>query len=171
LRLPRGATVIDVGTGSGAIALALADERPDLDITATDIDRDALAVAAINADRLGLDVSFLHGDLLEQAGGRIDAVISNPPYLADDEMAGLEPEVVDHEPRIALCAGADGLGAVRRLVAEAAARNVPAIALEIGIGQADEALALIAAAGWTQTEVIDDLAGIARVVAGTRAQR
>ena len=114
LSLPEGARVVDVGTGSGAIALALKDERPDLEVLGTDISADALDVARANAERLGLDVSFAHGDLL--AGLEADAVVSNPPYVAATDRL---PRDVLHEPRDALFGGADGLDVIRRLVQEA----------------------------------------------------
>src|SRR4051794_984686 len=97
MHLPHGARVADVGTGSGAIALALKAERPDLGVVATDASGDALAVAAANASRLGLDVAFLQGDLLAGAGP-VDAVVSNPPYVADGDRAVLMPEVARWEP-------------------------------------------------------------------------
>ena len=160
LALPAGTRVVDVGTGSGAIALALKDERPDLDVLATDISPDALAVARGNAQRLGLDVTFVEGDLL--AGLTADAVVSNPPYVAAGDV--LMPDVARFEPAVALYAGADGLEAIRRLVV------VPArfIALEHGEGQADAVEALVREAGFAQTERIEDLAGIERVVVGRR---
>ncbi len=171
LKLPDGARVADIGTGSGAIALALADERPDLDIVATDIDQAALAVAASNAGRLGLDIAFVQGDLLGAVQGDLDAVVSNPPYIPDGDHAGLDPEVRDFEPRIALTSGPDGLDAVRRLVVEASGRAIPRIALEIGQGQAEATAAILKEAGYSEVEIVDDLAGIGRVVAGTRLSR
>ena len=105
----------DVGTGSGAIALALKTERPDLDVVGTDAQRDALDVARENAARLGLDVDFHVGDLLADVGGALDAVVSNPPYVEDG--ARLAPEIVGFEPALALRAGPDGLEVIRRLAA------------------------------------------------------
>src|SRR3712207_1037425 len=133
LALPHGARVVDVGTGSGAVALALKDERPDLDVHATDISVDALNVARGNAGALGLDVTFSVADLYE---GEFDAVLSNPPYVADRD--DLPPEVVRHEPAQALFAGPDGLDVIRRLVA----RRPPFLALEVGMGQAPAVAAL-----------------------------
>lgn len=166
LGLPQDARVADIGTGSGAIALALADERPDLDVIATDIDPEALAIATANAGRLGLPLAFAQGDLLDAVTGEVDAVVSNPPYIPDADYAGLDPEVRDHEPRIALTSGPDGLDHVRRLVAQAAQRRVPQIAMEIGQGQAEATAGLLNSAGYSDVEVIEDLAGIGRVVAG-----
>ncbi|HTN22711.1 MAG TPA: peptide chain release factor N(5)-glutamine methyltransferase [Solirubrobacteraceae bacterium] len=165
LELPEGARVADVGTGSGAIALALKHERPDLDVVATDASIHALAVARGNASRLGLDVEFVHGDLL--AGLRhFDAVLSNPPYVAEGERATLAPEITRHEPPGALFAGADGLDVIRRLVPAAAAAGAALLAIEVGAGQAGRVTTLMGAAGFTRVAVRRDLAGIERVVVG-----
>src|SRR5690349_12348876 len=112
LGLPAGTRVVDVGTGSGAIALALKSERPDLSVSATDVSADALAVARANAERLGLDVTFVEGDLL--AGLEADAVVANPPYVGEDET--VMPEVARYEPRVAVFSAEDGLAVIRRLV-------------------------------------------------------
>jgi release factor glutamine methyltransferase len=165
LDLPRGARVIDVGTGSGAVALALKDERPDLDVTGTDASPDALAVARANAARLGLDVRFREADLLDGAG-EVDAVLSNPPYVEDG--APLQPEIERHEPPVALYAGADGLAVIRRLAAQAGASAARLLALEVGMGQAAEVAAVLRDAGFAETETRRDLAGIERVVIGRR---
>jgi release factor glutamine methyltransferase len=165
LELPHGARVVDVGTGSGAVALALKQERPDLDVLATDVSGDALDVARANAARLGLDVAFARGDLLDAVEGDVDAVLSNPPYVA--EGADLPPDVARHEPPGALFAGEDGLDVVRRLVPQAAGR-ARLVALEVGAGQAGEVAALLRQAGMGAVEVRPDLAGIERVVVGHR---
>jgi len=165
---PRGARVCDVGTGSGAVALALADERPDLEVVATDTDQAALAVARANAARLGLGVRFARGDLLEGVEGRLELVLANLPYVAEDELGALMPEVWRHEPRVALAGGPDGLGEIRRLADQAAAREVPLLAVEVGAGQAGEVTALLRGRGWSRVEAHRDLAGIERVVAGRR---
>lgn len=165
LTLPRGAHVADVGTGSGAVALALKHERPDLHVIATDISEDALAVARANARRLGLDVEFVQGDLLEALGpAPLDAILSNPPYVSD--RAELAPEL-DHEPPQALFAGPDGLDVLRRL-APAAAACAPLVAFELGAGQASAVGALLRKAGMTSVVAHRDLAGIERVVVGRR---
>jgi release factor glutamine methyltransferase len=163
LGLPEGARVADIGTGSGAVALALKGERPDLDVLATDVSHDALDVARANAARLGLDVAFARGDLLDAVEGALDAVLSNPPYVA--EGARLAPDILRHEPPGALFAGPDGLDVVRRLVPQAAAR-APFLALEIGEGQADAVEELMRAAGYAGVERRADLAGIDRVIVG-----
>ena len=164
--LAPGAAVIDVGTGSGAVALALADERPDLAVTASDVSSDALEVARGNASRLGLAaVSFVQADLLDGLGDSFDAVISNPPYVADGERALLAPEILRHEPAGALFAGPDGLDVIRRLVASLAGR-VRFVALEVGAGQAPAVRALFGG-GW-ETGARRDLAGHERVVTARR---
>ncbi len=165
--LPRGASVVDVGTGSGAVALALADERDDLRVTATDISEDALKVARGNAARLGLGgrVDFALADLLEGAGDGPDAVVSNPPYVAEVDRAALAPEITGHEPARALFAGDDGLDVLRRLVAQIAAPTTY-VALEVGDGQAGVVRGLFPAEWSTSTR--QDLARVQRVVVATR---
>jgi release factor glutamine methyltransferase len=167
LDLPHCARVVDVGTGSGAVALALKDERPDLEVVATDVSEDALAVARANAARLGLDVAFVRGDLLEGAG-EVDAIVANPPYVAEADRAALPPEVARHEPAVALFAGADGLDVLRRLAREAGASPARLAAVEVGAGQAEPVEALLRAAGFARVERHRDLAGIERVVVGRR---
>jgi release factor glutamine methyltransferase len=159
--------VLDVGTGSGAIALSLKSERPDAEVVACDISQDALDVAAANAARLDLDVELHLSDLLAQVpGDGFRLVVSNPPYVSEREMADLEPEVAEHEPRLATVAGPDGLEVYRRLLPEAAGRLVDggSLALECGIGQAPALVAELAAAGYGQAGIDPDLAGIERVV-------
>jgi release factor glutamine methyltransferase len=167
LELPAGARVVDVGTGSGAVALALKHERPDLDVVGAEVSADALAVARANAARLGLDVELVHGDLLESVG-EVDAVLSNPPYVAERERATLAPEIVRHEPPGALFAGADGLDVIRRLVPAAARSGARLLAIEVGAGQAAAVGELVRDAGFAQVEARRDLAGIERVVVGRR---
>jgi release factor glutamine methyltransferase len=163
--VPPGARVVDVGTGSGAVALALKDERPDLAVTGTDVSEDALVVARANGARLGLDVSFAHADLLGGVG-HFDAVVSNPPYVEDG--ADLAPEIVRHEPSLALRAGPEGLDVLRALVPAAAALRAAVLAVEVGAGQAAAVEALAREAGFARTERRADLAGIDRVVVAWR---
>ncbi len=164
LTLGPGAVVVDVGTGSGAVALALKDERPDLRVRGTDISADALAVARGNAARLGLDVEFVEADLLD--GGPADAVVANLPYVA--EGAVLAPEIARYEPAGALFAGADGLDAVRRLIAATGPLPVRMLTLEIGSEQARAVAGLMREAGFATVDVLRDLAGYERVAVGAR---
>jgi release factor glutamine methyltransferase len=166
LTLPRGARVVDLGTGSGAIALALKHERPDLEVLATDVSADALAVARANAAALKLDVTFVQGDLLDAVPGELDAVLSNPPYVAERDLPTLQPEVTA-EPDIAVFGGFDGFEVVRRLV-PAAIRRAPLVAIEVGMGMADAVGGMLREAGASSVEVQCDLAGIERVVVGRR---
>jgi release factor glutamine methyltransferase len=162
LDLPEGVRVVDVGAGSGAVALAVKSERPDLSVTGVDVSAGAVAVACENAARLGVDVSFVVGDLL--AGIPCDAVLANLPYVA----AGTElaPEITRYEPAGALFAGPDGLDVIRRLVARL--ESVAFVALEIGVDQADAVEGLLRDAGFAEVERRRDLAGHERVVVGRR---
>jgi len=162
LALPPGARVVDVGTGSGAIALAVKDERPDLVVFATDVSADALEVARANALRLALDVSFVLGDLT--AGLEVDAVVSNPPYV--ERHADLMPEIARYEPPLALFGAGDGLAVIRALIRDVRA---PFLALEHGEGQAGAIEALARAEGFERFERVRDLAGIERVLVAHRA--
>jgi len=168
-RLPRGARVLDVGTGSGAVALALADERPDLLVSATDVSEDTLALARANGERLCLHVDWLRADLLDGVPDRFDAIFSNPPYVAESERASLAPEIVRHEPPGALFAGPDGLDVIRALLDQLTPRaQVRLLMLEIGAGQAGAVVELARAAGFTAVASERDLAGIERVIVGMR---
>jgi release factor glutamine methyltransferase len=168
--LPRGASVLDVGTGSGAVALALKDERPDLEITGSDVSAAALDLARDNGLRLGLEVRWLQADLLAGVEDGFDAVLSNPPYVAESERAELAPEIVRHEPPGALFAGENGLAAIRALLAQLANRaRVRRVAIEVGAGQAQTVGKLVRAAGFAAVRAERDLAGIERVVVGERA--
>ncbi len=162
--LDRGAEVLDVGTGSGAVALALKDERPDLIVRGSDVSADALAVARGNARRLGLDVEFVEADLLDGITDVPRAVLANLPYVSLG--APLAPEISRYEPAGALFAGGDGLDLVRRLVAAVADRSVGFLGLEIGPCQSTAVARLLGDAGFTQVRVRPDLAGLNRVVVG-----
>jgi release factor glutamine methyltransferase len=164
LGLPGGSRVVDVGTGSGAVALALKHERPDLRVAGTDVSADALDVARANAARLGLEVRFAAGDLLAGLEGPFDGVLANLPYVA--EGTELAREISLYEPMSALYAGPDGLDAIRRLIAML--DGVPWVALEVGFDQADAVAGLLAGAGFAAVERLTDLAGHERVVVGRR---
>jgi release factor glutamine methyltransferase len=158
--------VLDVGTGSGAIALAIASELPAARVTATDISPAALDVAWANAVALGLAVEMRQGDLLDGMGDRrFDLIVSNPPYVSEQEIEGLEPEVAVHEPRLATVAG-DGLDAYRRLLPDAREHltNGGWLVLECGAGQAEWLAAELDRLGYGAADVARDLAGIERVV-------
>jgi release factor glutamine methyltransferase len=168
-RLPAGARVLDVGTGSGAVALALADERPDLFVSGSDVSEDTLSLARANGKRLGLRVEWLHANLLAGIPDEYDAILSNPPYVAESERAALAPEILRHEPPGALFAGPDGLDCIRALIAQAGAGGrVRTLALEHGAGQAQAVSELMVAAGFAEVRSERDLAGIERVIVGRR---
>jgi release factor glutamine methyltransferase len=168
--LPAATRVLDVGTRSGAVALALKHERPDLIVAGSDVSRDALALARENGERLGLAVQWLHGDLLActRQGDRFDAVLSNPPYVRDGDRAALAPEITRHEPALALFAGADGLDVIRRLVAQCGRSGARLLAVEVGAGQARAVVELAREAGFQRVRAERDLAGIERVVVAER---
>jgi release factor glutamine methyltransferase len=171
-RLPshRPLRVLDLGTGSGAIALALAHERPRVEVIATDASEAALAVAGDNAARLGIaNVRFLRSDWYAQLpdGARFDAIVSNPPYVATGDPHLTEGDL-PFEPASALLAGADGLSALRTIVAGAPSRLAPAgwLLVEHGYDQAAAVRALLEGAGFEALASLRDLAGIPRVAAG-----
>ena len=170
-RKPR---IVDVGTGSGAIAIALAHEWPSAAVTAIDISEPALTVARDNAVRVGFAdrIRFLQGDLLSPViGEQFEFVVSNPPYVSIADRASLAVEVRDHEPEVALFAGEDGLDIYRRLIPAAIAALVPGgyVALEIGHGQQSDIHRLLTAAGFKDIEFTSDLQGIPRVAVAQRS--
>ncbi|HYR95806.1 MAG TPA: peptide chain release factor N(5)-glutamine methyltransferase [Candidatus Binatus sp.] len=171
LRVAPGARrILEVGTGSGVVAAALARERPGTRVWASDIDARALAVARVNLARHAPDaVALVRGDLLAPfRAAAFDVVVSNPPYLADGELATLAPEVRDHEPRVALAAGPDGLAALRGLVADAPRVLAPGgwLVVEMGAGQAAAVRTAAEATGrYATIEVHRDGAGFERVLA------
>ncbi len=161
-------SVLDLGTGSGAIALALKRQLPGARIVAVERSAAALAVAQRNALKLGLEVEFRHGLWFEPvAGERFDVVVSNPPYVREDDPHLREGDV-RFEPRSALVAGADGLESIREIVREAPAHlnSGGRLLLEHGLGQDDAVRALLEAAGLESVRSWPDLAGIARVAGG-----
>lgn len=170
VKVDRPCGILDLATGSGAVALALADELPDATITATDISPAALEVARVNACELGASdrVNFIQSDLLDSVDGVFDAIAANLPYVEAADIDHLQPEVSVFEPRLALDGGADGLDLVRRLAETAPAQLKPGgmLALEIGAGQALETEQILRQAGFVETERHEDLSGIERVVSG-----
>lgn len=157
--------VVDLGTGSGAIALALKSQRPTARVEAVDTSAEALAVAQANAQRLALDVVFRQGHWLEGSTGRYDLIVSNPPYIAEDDP---HLDKLGHEPRLALTSGADGLDAIRAIAAQAPAHLQPGgwLLLEHGWQQAEAVRALLTQAGFAQVQSRRDLAGIERCSGG-----
>lgn len=159
--------VLDVGTGSGAIALAIAAELPDCEVTATDTSAAALEVARANAGRLGLAERVkLVEAMLPPEPETFDLLVANLPYVAEGDWGGLEPEVTGWEPREALLAGPDGLD-VLRVAIPVAVGVAPVAAFEVGAGQAQEVGELLVEAGFAAVETRADLAGIPRVVVGS----
>lgn len=167
--------IVDVGTGSGAIAVALASHLPDAAITATDLSAAALEVARGNSARNGVEsrIRFLQGDLLAAlAGEQFDVVVSNPPYVAESDRAALAVEVREFEPQGALFAGEDGLAIYRRLIPQAFAALAPAgcIVLEMSCGQDAAVGNLLAKAGFSEISFTADLQGIPRIAAARRGE-
>lgn len=157
--------VVDIGTGSGVIAVSIGAERPGVFVAGIDISSHALAYARENARRHAPHVRLIRGDLAVPIG-RADIVLANLPYIPADDIDALEPEVSKWEPRVALDGGPDGLAIIRRLVADCGQRLRPRVlALEVGYGQAADVALLLEAAG-ASTSTIQDLAGIDRVVVG-----
>ncbi|MBW4081723.1 peptide chain release factor N(5)-glutamine methyltransferase [Paenibacillus sp. S150] len=167
---PRPLTAVDIGAGSGAISVTLAAEAPAWRVCAGDISPGALAVAGRNAQRHGTAVDLRLGDLLEPfAGLETDILVSNPPYIPAADIAGLQREVRDHEPRTALDGGGDGLDPYRRMMEQLPLLPAPPrlVGFELGRGQAGQVAELLRAAGhWNEIVTIDDLAGIPRHVLG-----
>lgn len=169
-RLPSSARVLDVGTGSGAIAIALAHENPDIVVTALDCSEHALEVARGNAKNHGVDdrITFFLGDMKKLPCGPFDMIVSNPPYILSGDWEELMPEVREYEPRLALDGGEDGLAAFRCLTAQATQVTVPGswLMVEVGYHQADAVSQLFTSAGLTDIDKRNDYAGIPRVVSG-----
>lgn len=157
-RIPRGARVLDAGTGSGCIAATLARERPDLRMFAIDVSVAALAVARRNGAR-----NLAAANLFDAIRGEVDAIVSNPPYIPAAEVETLAVEVRDHEPRCALTPGARGTEIIEQLF------RAPLVMFEIGFGQERDVRAIAEASGYNVEKVIPDLAGIPRVVVSSRA--
>jgi len=156
--------VLDVGVGSGAIALAIADEHPGARVVATDSSSEALEVAAENVARTGLPVELVEGELFAGLDGPFDLVVANPPYVAPEDVDALPPEVGEHEPRAALIES----GATEAIAEQALSRIAPggSLAFEVADGKAGGVAALLRRLGYEQVTIGEDLAGRERVVDG-----
>ncbi|GAC1353175.1 MAG: peptide chain release factor N(5)-glutamine methyltransferase [Polyangiales bacterium] len=173
-----GGRILDLCTGSGCVAITLKCERPTIGVDAVDVSEDAIAVARVNAQRLGAvwAVRFLIGDLFAplrkasearaQPSPRYDLIVANPPYIATDEVRTLQPDIRDHEPHLALDGGHDGLALVRKIIEEARSFLVTggALALELGAGEAPTVSQLLQNQGWNDVRVARDYGGHDRVV-------
>ncbi len=170
-RLPPRGKVLDMGTGSGAIAVAIAHSRPDASVTALDVSQEALAVARRNAQRNNATVRFLHSDWYGAVEGeQFDLIVSNPPYIAQGDRHLSEGDL-RFEPSVALTDFADGLTALRTIIAGAPAKLAPGswLLMEHGYDQADSVRRLLSTAGYTEVQSWQDLAGIERVSGGRRS--
>jgi release factor glutamine methyltransferase len=161
--------VLDIATGSGALLIALLHELPNAYGVATDISLEALRVAQSNADRHGVSAraAFIRTDLTQSLCGRFDLIVANPPYIETAALAALAPEVREHEPRLALDGGADGLALYRRIAASVGTLLAPdgLVIMEVGLGQAEPVAVLFAASGTLANQPpAHDLAGIPRAV-------
>lgn len=171
-RLPKGGTVVDLCTGSGAIALAVGDERPDALVVATELSPAAARWANSNRDSLGLAVEIREGDLFDalpsDLAGRVDVVVSNPPYVDPGERSILPRDVVDHEPEDALFAPGGGTSVIERIVDEAPAwlRDGGWVVLEIGETQGDAVRAILDSRGFADVSIAPDLTGRDRIAEG-----
>jgi release factor glutamine methyltransferase len=169
----QSARILDVGTGSGAIAVAIEHALRSKRVTAIDLSEEALEVARGNAARNDADVRFLQGDLLEPvAGETFELVVSNPPYVPQSDAETLSVEVREHEPHLALFADGDGLSVYRRLIPQAFGALEPGghILLEIGYAQADAVRGLLEAYKFADVKFVEDLQGIPRVVEAMRGK-
>jgi len=170
LRLaPDATTILDIGTGSGCIAIALARRLPNASVTAVDISEKALAVARANAEKSGTDIEFLNGSFLEPVKGRkFDLIVSNPPYITSSDLASLQPEVRDFEPTLALDGGQDGLDPYRSIIPDAPSclRKGGWLIFEIGAGQENDIASMLEKSGFGDIIHAKDPAGITRTAGG-----
>jgi release factor glutamine methyltransferase len=166
--IPRA--IVDVGTGSGCLAVVLAREYRDAKVIATDISEAALAVAGRNARRHAVEdrIRFVRGDLLDAVQGQADVIVSNPPYVPS--AVGLAPEIVNYEPAVALYSGSDGLVLLERLIRDGRARLADGglLVVEFGFGQDERVQAMASDSGWHDVEVVADLQGIPRTAVLSR---
>ncbi|MRR57357.1 MAG: peptide chain release factor N(5)-glutamine methyltransferase [Deltaproteobacteria bacterium] len=171
-RAPKGAKILDIGVGSGCIAVALAKNLPEADVSGVDLSPEALELTERNAKRHGVAVSLSRGSLFEPFADRqFDVIVSNPPYIRTSDITTLQPEVRDFEPHAALDGGVDGLDYYRRIIPEAPVhlKRGGWLLLEMGIGQATDLLALFEATGhFQELFTAKDPGGIDRVVGGRK---
>ena len=165
-----GDAVLDVCTGSGCILISLMRYKNDLTGVGVDLSEDALAIARMNAEQNGVNPSIIKSDLFDQVEGTYDVIVSNPPYIRPEVIETLEPEVRDHEPRMALYGGEDGLDFYRRIIDESPnyLRGGGYLLFEIGYDQGDDVSKLMEQAGYSDVRVVKDLAGLDRVVLGRK---
>jgi len=170
-RLRGNESVLDVGTGTGCIAVTAKLERPGIRITALDRSLDALSLARENARALGASVQLVSSDLVTAVRGPFDVIVSNPPYIPQGEIASLEVEVRSHEPVMALTPGPTGLECIEQLFRDGRGILEPEglMLFEIGYGQAEAVRSLAAATGWKVESIVNDLAAIPRVVISSPA--
>ena len=172
-RLKAGSRVLDMCTGSGCILISLLYYGEKCTGTGADISADALSVARKNAQRNGVTAEFTESNLFEKIQGSFDMIVSNPPYIATEEIEGLMPEVRDYEPRLALDGTADGLYFYREIVRQSGSclEEDGWLCLEIGCDQAEAVCSLMELEGFRETEVIQDLSGLDRVVVGKNRRK
>lgn len=159
-------SVLDMCTGSGCIAVSIAKLGEARDVTASDISKEALCIAAKNASNNDVNISFIESDLWKNIDGKYDIVVSNPPYVTADEMKGLMPEVIEHEPELALYGGDDGLDIYKRIISKLAEHinNGGYIFFEIGYAQGKSVSDILLENGFEDVKIEKDLAGLDRVV-------
>ena len=163
------ARFLDIGVGSGCISISILHNVPGATAVAADVSPAAIAVASRNAAAIGVTdrIEFLGSDVFESVPStKFGLIVSNPPYVHPDDIGGLQPEVRDHEPLVALTDGSDGLSIIERLIAEAPRYMVPGASLlvEVGFGQSEEVLAMASADIWAAVGMLPDLQGIPRVL-------
>ncbi len=169
-RAPQGSRVVDIGTGSGCIAVSIAAERPDLHVFATDISVEALVVAGENSRSHGVHLRTAAVDALNAIRGMFDVIVGNPPYVPSDTRASLQVEVRDHEPEVALFSDDHGLRILDRIIGTAADHLLPTgtLILELGFGQAARVRDVATRHGWPNVAFVNDLAAIPRAVVLSR---
>jgi len=167
-KTPDGASLVDLGTGSGAVIIAIGSERPHCDLSAVELSEAALDIAKANASRCDTPINWYQGSWFEPlAGQRFDVIVSNPPYIGTDETGVIDPEL-KFEPKQALYSGRDGLDAIRHITEQAADHLNPSgwLLFEHGYGQGDAARVLLAQRGFVEIATFCDLAGMPRVTSG-----